>query len=168
MKLPPCNIERVREFAQEGWTLGETHGIYHWRRVERNAIVLATDNGVLRRDVNIKVVRYFAYLHDKWRHDDGWDLEHGPRAAEMISTIRHTILSDLTDEEVCLLQQACRYHTSKHRTGNATIDTCFDADRLDLGRVGITPDPLRMASQQGAYYANNLQLLKRIKITDNL
>jgi uncharacterized protein len=25
--------------------------------------------------------------------------------------------------------------------GNITVQTCWDADRLDLGRVGTTPDP---------------------------
>ena len=28
-------------------------------------------------------------------------------------------------------------------------DACFDADRLDLGRVGITPDPKKMATERG-------------------
>lgn len=32
----------------------------------------------------------------------------------------------------------------------------FDADRLDLMRVGITPDPERMATERGAYYARNI------------
>lgn len=36
-----------------------------------------------------------------------------------------------------------------HRTGNPTIDACFDADRLDLGRVGITPNPHKMATEKG-------------------
>jgi uncharacterized protein len=27
-----------------------------------------------------------------------------------------------------------------------TIQTCWDADRLDLGRVGTTPDPARLCT----------------------
>jgi uncharacterized protein len=27
-----------------------------------------------------------------------------------------------------------------------TIQTCWDADRLDLGRVGIVPDPARLCT----------------------
>ncbi|MBR4160353.1 MAG: hypothetical protein IKT87_01550 [Bacteroidaceae bacterium] len=150
-------MEKVINFAIDGWTLGSTHGISHWQRVERNGILLARYSN--NPDINLRVVRCFAYLHDKWRKDDGWDLLHGPRAAQMIPSIRHTILSHLTDHEVHLLQQACELHTSTHRTGNATIDTCFDADRLDLDRVGITPDPQRMASPAGSYLANNLHLL---------
>jgi uncharacterized protein len=29
----------------------------------------------------------------------------------------------------------------------ATIQTCWDADRLDLGRVGITPHPSRLCTE---------------------
>ena len=35
------------------------------------------------------------------------------------------------------------------KTGDPTIDACFDADRLDLGRVGIIPDPGRLATEKG-------------------
>lgn len=96
---------------------------------------------------------WFVYLYHKCRLDDWTDIEHGVRAADMLSTIRNTILRDFTDEEVSLLERACRYHIAEHRTGNPTIDVCFDADRLDLGRVGIVPNPKRMATEQGAYYA---------------
>lgn len=37
----------------------------------------------------------------------------------------------------------------------STIDACFDADRLDLGRVGITPDPEKMATERGKELAGN-------------
>lgn len=151
------NIDSVIEYALSGWKLGETHGLPHWQRVERNGIILSTEicNGkmVFRKDINIKVVQHFAYLHDKCRKDNYEDLEHGARAADMIPTIRDTILKELTDKEVALLEKACRYHTTERCTGNPTIDVCFDADRLDLGRVGIVPNPKLMATKQGAYYA---------------
>lgn len=122
----------------------------HWKRVERNGLLLATDN------VNTTVVRLFAYLHDKWRIDNWEDKAHGKRAAEHLLELRKTLLIDLTDEEFELLRKACELHTVCHRTGNITIDTCFDANRLDLTRVGIIPDPERMATERGAYYADNL------------
>lgn len=157
IQLPESDILEVREFAMNGWNLGDTHGLSHWQRVERYGILLSNN----RKDVNIKVVRYFAYLHDKCRLNDWADLEHGVRTADMIPTIRETILKDLTDEEVSLLEKACRFHTTEHRTGIPTIDVCFDADRLDLGRVGIIPDPKRMATEQGAYYAENIYLIEQ-------
>ena len=161
--LPESDILEVRNYALKDWKLGETHGISHWQRVERNGILLSVENGKLREDINIKVVRFFAYLHDKCRLDNWTDIEHGVRAADMLSIIRNTILRDFTDEEVSLLERACRYHTTEHRTGNPTIDVCFDADRLDLGRVGIAPNPKRMATEQGAYYAVNIYLIDKLR-----
>ena len=81
-----------------------------------------------------------------------------------MSTFRNTILKDFTDEEGSLLEKACRYHTTEHRTDNPTIDVCFDADRLDLGRVGIVPNPKLMATEQGAYYAANINLINKLEI----
>ncbi len=159
--LLESDILEVRSYALKDWKLGETHGLSHWQRVERNGILLSLENGRIREDINIKVVRFFAYLHDKCRLNDWADLEHGVRAAEMLSTIRYTILKDFTDEEIALLGKACRYHTTELRTGNPTIDVCFDADRLDLCRVGIAPNPKRMATKQGAYYAANIYLVDK-------
>ena len=157
-----ADIIEIRNFALKGWELGETHGLSHWQRVERNGIILSTYNGKIREGINMKIVRFFAYLHDKCRLNDWADLEHGVRAAGMLPIIRDTILKDFTDEEVSLLDRACRYHTTELRTGNPTIDVCFDADRLDLGRVGIVPNPKRMATEQGAYYAANIHLINEL------
>jgi uncharacterized protein len=33
-----------------------------------------------------------------------------------------------------------------HLEGDATLQACWDADRLDLGRVGITPSPRRLCT----------------------
>ena len=95
------------------------------------------------------VIRLFAYLHDSCRENDGFDEQHGPRAAKMMNSLRQTLLKDLSDHQFELLQTACRLHTTTRRTGNPTIDACFDADRLDLGRVNITPNPEKMATEKG-------------------
>ena len=165
VQLPTLpDVIEIKEFALNGWNLGETHGLSHWQRVERNGFILSMENGAIRKDINIKVVRYFAYLHDKCRLNDWADLEHGVRTADMLPTIRNTILKDFTDEEMALLEKACRYHTTEQRTGIPTIDVCFDADRLDLGRVGIEPNPKLMATEQGAYYAANIHLIEELNI----
>ena len=142
------DIEPIKQWAISRWTLGTLHGISHWERVERNGLLLATP------ECDVTVIRLFAYLHDSCREDDGYDEEHGPRAAKMIEGLRKTLLKDLSDEQFKMLQEACRLHTSTHRTGNPTIDACFDADRLDLGRVGITPDPEKMATERGKELAS--------------
>jgi len=126
------------------WTLGDIHGLPHWNRVALNGRRLLTD------ECNPLVVELFAYLHDSCRTSNGYDMEHGPRAAKWMETLRDNLLQGLTDEEFGLLQEAVRLHTVCHKTGNPTIDACFDADRLDLTRVGIVPNPNRMATAKGA------------------
>ena len=39
------------------------------------------------------------------------------------------------------MHRACAGHTHDRTHPDITIQTCWDADRLDLGRVGITPQP---------------------------
>ena len=125
------DINQIKQWAISRWMLGEKHGISHWERVERNGLLLATP------ECDVTVIRLFAYLHDSCREDDSYDEEHGPRAAKMIEGLRETLLKDLSDEQFRMLQEACRLHTSTRSTGNPTIDACFDADRLDLGRVSF-------------------------------
>ena len=84
------------------------------------------------------------------RNNDGEDYEHGPRASKFIDTIRVSQLSALNDEQIDKLKRACELHTIEDRTGDITIDICFDSDRMDLLRVGITPLPDRMATKKGA------------------
>lgn len=144
------DIEQVKQWAASRWTLGETHGLSHWERVDLNGQMLATP------ECDLIVIRLFAYLHDSCRENDSYDEEHGPRAAKMIEGLRWTMLKDLSDEQFRKLQEACRLHTTVHRTGDPTIDTCFDADRLDLGRVGITPNPKKMATEKGKRVASLL------------
>lgn len=111
------------------------HGIRHWTRVLENGLRLSERTGA-----DGEVVTLFAWLHDSRRQDDGYDPGHGARAAEWIAELRgHWI--HLDDERFDLLVRACRYHSDGLREGDVTLRTCWDADRLDLGRVGIRPDP---------------------------
>ena len=45
-----------------------------------------------------------------------------------------------------LLTEALTYHSDGYTEGNITVQVCWDADRLDLGRVGIRPDPDRLCT----------------------
>ena len=142
-------VEEIRRYVQAKWTLGALHGIRHWDRVYENGQKLLTP------DTNPLVIGLFAYLHDSCRIDDGEDINHGQRAAVWIDTLRNTYLKDVSDAEIELLQEACRLHTTELKTGNPTIDACFDSDRLDLWRVGIIPDPARLATEKGKEIASN-------------
>lgn len=145
-------IKRLREFAIQHSKLGDysIHGISHWDRVARNAEVLITS------DVDELVVKAFAYIHDVERVNESDDLQHGPRAALLVDEIRSSVLSFLNDQEIEQLKEACRLHTLRHRTEDATVNACFDADRLDLGRVGITPNPDKMETIQGRIIAEKM------------
>ena len=96
-------IEPVKQFALQGWKLGDTHGLSHWQRVERNGVLLATSK------VNITVVRLFAYLHDKCRINNDRDIQHGIRAAKMLYKIRNTLLKEITENEFYMLSKACEF-----------------------------------------------------------
>ena len=128
---------QVQELIEEHSTLlkfgSVFHGLDHWQRVERNALYLAQFN-----NADKKVLSYFAYLHDVMRENDGRDLGHGPRAAAFIMKYRDSF--PLSDNQFKQLKNACKGHTVGQRPDCITINTCWDADRLDLGRVGITPD----------------------------
>jgi len=128
----------------------EVHGITHWDRVMENALMIGIENGA-----DLKIVEYFAYLHDCCRETEWVDPQHGPRAAAFAKRKRD--LFDLSDTQFKLLVRACSGHTHAHPNGRAGLDptlaACWDGDRLDLGRVDITPDPKRLFSDQGKEYA---------------
>ena len=75
--------------------------------------------------------------------------------AEWIDTLRDNYLKQLSDKQIELLKKACRLHTTTMKTGDPTIDACFDADRLDLWRADIIPDPEKMATEKGRQIARN-------------
>jgi uncharacterized protein len=117
------------------------HGAPHWARVRENGVRLAETTGA-----NTKVVELFAFLHDSRRCNDDSDYEHGPRAAMFAQALAGSVFelapSDLED-----LLTACRGYSDGLREGSITVLTCWDADRLDLGRVGIKPHPNRLCTE---------------------
>jgi uncharacterized protein len=146
------SIEQLRTFAIEHtkMNVNSIHGIGHWDRVAKYAEDLST------ADVDLLVVKAFAYIHDVERKNENGDSQHGSRAAVLVDEIRSTVLGFLNDKEIQQLKEACRLHTSTWRTEDVTVNACFDADRLDLGRVGITPSPDRMATVQGHIIAEKM------------
>jgi uncharacterized protein len=52
----------------------------------------------------------------------------------------------LADEQLELLAFACAHHTDGLTEADVTVQTCWDADRLDLGRVGIVPNPEQLCT----------------------
>lgn len=118
------------------------HGASHWARVRHNGLLLAEHTGA-----NVRVVEYFAFIHDLGRENEHHDPEHGYRAAEIAAQIAGDLI-DVTVAELRLLQDACTWHSDGHLEADVTVMTCWDADRLDLGRVGIRPDPRRLCTEE--------------------
>ena len=75
----------------------------------------------------------------------GSDPLHGARAERRLPGLIPW-LPDLLHEELELLEAACLGHTVGRSRSDVTVLTCWDADRLDLRRVGITPDPRHLCT----------------------
>ncbi len=132
--MTPVDPGLVREIVG-GYTLSPmgVHGLPHWGRVLEIGLRLADETKASR-----SVVALFAVFHDSRRENDAIDPEHGRRGAELAATLRDAHF-EITDAEFDLLRYACEEHTCGLTEADVTVQTCWDADRLDLPRVGIRP-----------------------------
>lgn len=105
-------------------------------RVRFNGLRLARAVGA-----DPQVVELFAFLHDSQRRNEYDDPDHGPRAARFAEKLRSDGWFTLGDAAFDLLCTALDGHTRGSTHADVTVQVCWDADRLDLGRVGIYPDP---------------------------
>jgi uncharacterized protein len=119
------------------------HGVLHWARVRENGRRLAEATGA-----DAEVVALFALFHDSCRVNEARDDDHGRRGGELARSLRGSLVL-LDDARFELLFDACRLHTDGHTLGDSTLRACWDADRLDLGRVGIRPRPERLCTNEG-------------------
>ncbi len=79
--------------------------------------------------------------------NEGIDPGHGARGAELAEKLKSML--DLTEAQLEELKHACRHHTDGTTEGSVTVRTCWDADRLDLWRVGIHPSRSRLCTAEG-------------------
>ncbi len=117
------------------------HGVAHWARVLENGLRLCPITGA-----KVEVVRLFAVFHDSKRVHEYNDPDHGQRGAGFAAALRGRLF-DLPDEDFRLLYRACAGHTHERTHPDITIQTCWDSDRLDLGRVGVMPHPSRLCTE---------------------
>jgi uncharacterized protein len=127
------------------------HGPDHWKRVDKNGLLLAADSGA-----DLVVVRLFALFHDSRRENEFTDPNHGRRGAAYARELHGTHFQ-ISEARLELLEFACTWHTETKHHSDPTIGTCWDADRLDLGRVGIVPDPKYMNTDRGRQLAMNIE-----------
>lgn len=112
----------------------------HWARVLESGLRLAADTGV-----DPEIVSLFAVFHDARRSNEGGDHGHGRRGAELAAELRGTLF-ELPDDDFLLLSRACEGHTDGGTEADLAVQVCWDADRLDLPRVGKTIDPARLCT----------------------
>ena len=116
--------------------------------MQENGLHIAQTN-----EADQTVVKLFALFHDSRRENDGYDPLHGQRGAELALSM-HGDLFSIDDVQLELLVLACELHHQGAMTEEPTIGACFDADRLDLIRVGIVPDPEKMCTEEGKHLAS--------------
>lgn len=159
-----CDFEKLIETVSGQFHAGphSVHGPDHWKRVEQNGLWLATQTGA-----DILVTRLFAWFHDAKRENEYTDPDHGRRGGEYASSLRGKLF-DLDDASFDSLIQACTWHTDGEFSTDPTIGTCWDADRLDLGRVGMIPSAGYMSTVFGKEVATAgsfFPFLDRIQVT---
>lgn len=142
--MTDMDSERIRAelAAQFQLGAGSLHGPAHWATVEAHAVRLAEASGG-----DVAVCRWFAVFHDAARLDEGYDAGHGERGAALVLQYRPRL--PLVDAQIELLIQACRGHERGFVSIEPTIGACWDADRLDLVRVGMTPRAEYMSTVAG-------------------
>lgn len=129
------NQKRLSTYLRTVYSLDWTgvHGVSHWARVSYWGRKIGRDRGA-----DLEVIRLFALLHDHLRISEGSDYCHGYRAAAVLEHLQG-VMFDLTSYQMGQLDMAIRYHTAGFTDTDPTIQSCWDADRLDLWRVGIEP-----------------------------
>lgn len=121
------------------------HGPWHWEKVEKNGLALAK----LTPKCDNLVVQLFALIHDCCRVNDDHDPDHGGRAADFARQLYEEKALEISPKQLELLAEACIGHNNGETSTDPTIGVCWDADRLDLTRVGISPDPKLLSTSAG-------------------
>lgn len=128
------------ELAVSHWTHAGSvlHGVGHWTRVATIGEELAAKTS----HADVAVIHAFGAFHDCQRVNDGPDPDHGRRAAALVRELD----LGLDDEQTATLVDAISDHADGKTSTNPTIGCCWDADRLDLRRLGRRPKPALLST----------------------
>lgn len=152
-------LKYIMRHALAGFKLdprSNAHGVPHWVRVWNHGRRLAEQTPGFNGHHAMQVLAWFAFLHDSRRESDGADPRHGHRAAEYAKRLWEAGAIALDPEYMFMLKEALEGHSSGYLIQDPVVQVCWDADRLDLGRVGINPDPRRMCTPAGAEIAREM------------
>lgn len=145
------DFNALRERIAGQFPLGRhsIHGPSHWERVDAWGQRLADSTP----GADLIVVRLFAVFHDSQRFNECTDPRHGARGAALAQLV-HGDWFEVGRARLRLLMQACERHELGEISSDPTIGCCWDADRLDLPRVSIEPDPDFMSTPTGKQIAS--------------
>ena len=118
------------------------HGESHWQRVAAAGLSLFPET----TEADPELVFLFALFHDSMRLNDNYDPLHGPRGAALARELRGEVF-DLEDAYMGLLAFACEEHTNGGVCADLSVGVCWDADRLNLWRIGRRPDPRFLSTE---------------------
>ena len=118
------------------------HGPGHWARVRFHGLKVGAMQGA-----DLLVVELFGFLHDSQRLNEYSDSLHGARAADFAASLNGQFF-DLKAEKLDKLCHAIQHHSGGDVHTCATIQSYWDGDRLDLGRVGITPHKYYLSAEE--------------------
>jgi uncharacterized protein len=121
------------------------HGQRHWRRVARIGLWLR--DPVTEADP--LVLFLFALFHDSMRKNEDKDPGHGIRGRILGEELIPNHLG-ISDAQQAAFKEACDHHTDGKLSEDPSIAVCWDADRLDLWRVGKEPSPRFMSTPVAA------------------
>jgi uncharacterized protein len=121
------------------------HGELHWSAVAAAGYHLCK----MAPEADPRIVLLFAMFHDAARESDGHDPEHGARAAELAYKLQESGDLELDDEQLATLEEALTLHDKGQTSADPTIGACWDSDRINLYRVGITPEASFMSTEGG-------------------
>lgn len=132
------NLEAAAIYASQHATRvsreSRDHGPRHWRDVARIALSIAWP------ECNLNLLFLFAAIHDSQRLHEYDDPDHGRRAARLARHMRSLDVIHFSDAEARTLYYMLTRHDEGLTDARPTVGTSWDADRLTLKRVGITPE----------------------------
>jgi uncharacterized protein len=119
----------------------KVHGPEHWKRVAAAGLELCRETP----GADPAVVLRLALFHDSQRYTDEQDPGHGRRGAAMA---RDVLEGDgaLSGDQVDRVAEACALHAAGRVSAAPTTGVCWDADRLNLWRVGSRPSPVLLST----------------------
>lgn len=160
LKISQLQLETVltQVYTHATHMKSSLHGESHWLHVTQVGHELAEQTP----DCDLAVIFLFGLLHDSKRVSDGRDPEHGERASKFACQLHQQDCLPLDNGQLDMLMFACHEHDNGKTSDDPTIGICWDADRLNLWRVGHVPKPKFMSTEPAKQHSTRLRALQTL------